>query len=1043
VKRSFKKCVVCLVLRALPILSSFLFASAPKAQTVWIDGSGDWFLPRNWSAGVPDFFNTAYINNGGTAVIARPGVTRAHNTILGFNTTDSGTLIIDHQSFLATNNVAAGYLGTGTFKLMNDSSLLDVNGFVGDFAGSNGSASVDGHGSTWTNLQTLVIGQLGRGVLRITNGGTVTSPQVFIGQGPLIGHSNDAVGAVSVSGTGSILSSATIFNVGGHGIGTLLITDGGVVSNGESGGVANGSSAIVTGPGSIWKNNTQGFTSTDQFADSGTLKISNGGTVSDTRGAVGTDGAGAPAVVTVDGLGSSWRNEVDLSIGGLNGGTLQITNGAAVFSGANGGIAAGVGSSGIVRVDGTGSRWVHNGFLAVGANGGAAILDLRNGGRVSCVDATVGSANPATNQNEPSMVRVDGSGSTWSVGGKLTLAQFSGGIGTLDVSNGGSVASATAIVGSAFRGRGTVNVDGLGSTWICPGQLDVGQLGDGFLNVTGGGKVFSGDSVLGLGIPGAFGIPGVSPSLGGGLISGVGSAWVVNGSLSVGGKSSGSAGFGLLQISNEGSLSIARNYQQTTGMLQIGIASLNTPEGGLISAGGSAWLDGTLQVTSLNSLHPHPGILTLLTAEGGVHGRFAAVEANFSERLFKVVYRPNDVLLQFSFLGLPSLTPNQAMVAKALDELATDTRSAVLIDRLGSEPLASFPGDYDLIAPEELASIYEIGFSQATVQSLNLQRRMEDIRAGSTGFSASGYQMRNAHGFNTGDDGKTVLDKNPSTPFVPSPENRWGVFVTGTGQFVSVGNDDFNARGYDITTGGITVGLDYRLTNNFAIGLSGTYAHDDADLVDAGNVDADGGKLGLYATYFSDGFYVDLFAGGGWNNYEARRTALLGSAHSNTGGAEFNGLIGAGYDWKCGNLHFGPTANLQYSYLAVDGFSESGSLAPLHFPNQSEYSVRSSVGARLSSDWKLAGVILRPELRVAWQHEYNDRAYPVDSRFASGAGGVFTVHGPNIGRDSALVSAGAALLWNDRVSTYLGYDGEFGRSNYTAHNVNGGISINF
>ena len=37
-------------------------------------------------------------------------------------------------------------------------------------------------------------------------------------------------------------------------------------------------------------------------------------------------------------------------------------------------------------------------------------------------------------------------------------------------------------------------------------------------------------------------------------------------------------------------------------------------------------------------------------------------------------------------------------------------------------------------------------------------------------------------------------------------------------------------------------------------------------------------------------------------------------------------------------------------------------------------------------------VTLRPELRAAWQHEYGDVAYPIDSQFASDAGGLFTAH---------------------------------------------------
>jgi hypothetical protein len=41
-------------------------------------------------------------------------------------------------------------------------------------------------------------------------------------------------------------------------------------------------------------------------------------------------------------------------------------------------------------------------------------------------------------------------------------------------------------------------------------------------------------------------------------------------------------------------------------------------------------------------------------------------------------------------------------------------------------------------------------------------------------------------------------------------------------------------------------------------------------------------------------------------------------------------------------------------------------------------------------------VTSRPELRVAWQHEHGD-AYPIDSQFASDAGGLFIIDGQTIG----------------------------------------------
>jgi uncharacterized protein with beta-barrel porin domain len=67
----------------------------------------------------------------------------------------------------------------------------------------------------------------------------------------------------------------------------------------------------------------------------------------------------------------------------------------------------------------------------------------------------------------------------------------------------------------------------------------------------------------------------------------------------------------------------------------------------------------------------------------------------------------------------------------------------------------------------------------------------------------------------------------------------------------------------------------------------------------------------------------------------------------------------------------------------------------------------------------------------------------VIASFANGAGNSFSVEGPQIGRDSILVGAGASVILSDRVSTYLYYDGEFARTNYLSNNVSGGVRLSF
>jgi outer membrane autotransporter protein len=129
--------------------------------------------------------------------------------------------------------------------------------------------------------------------------------------------------------------------------------------------------------------------------------------------------------------------------------------------------------------------------------------------------------------------------------------------------------------------------------------------------------------------------------------------------------------------------------------------------------------------------------------------------------------------------------------------------------------------------------------------------------------------------------------------------------------------------------------------------------------------------------------------------------------------------------------------------VSVDGFSERGSLAPLEFGSQANQSLRSTLGFKVSYDWKLGDAIVRPELRAAWQHEYDARSFALDSRLASGAGGIFTVNDTEVGRDSLLLGGGVAVLWNARASTYLYYDGELARKEYDSHNVSGGVRFSF
>ena len=517
---------------------------------------------------------------------------------------------------------------------------------------------------------------------------------------------------------------------------------------------------------------------------------------------------------------------------------------------------------------------------------------------------------------------------------------------------------------------------------------------------------------------------------------------------------------GVVRPSTEASgLSILGDYTQF-GEGDLRIIIVSDSRFGRLRVGGVANLDGSVTPVLADGYKPKVGQeFRFLTAGGGINGTFDEINQPFGLQntilKFGLIYESNAVLLAVqqgsfeAFADAFDLSRNQRSVARALDSI-NGQGERQLLDFLNCRQLQALPGDFDLIAPEELASIFEIGFSYANIQHTNIQRRTDDLRSGASGFSAGGLAMQGSGPgysgpirFRTGAAGPTGYEgkesKEDKTVYAPE-DYRWGTFLTGVGEWVEVGNTT-NARGYDITTGGFTVGLDYKVTPNFALGVSAGYAGTGADLTRGGRIYANSGKLGLYATYFTGGFYVDAAANGGYNSYDTKRRSLGGTARGDTEGGEFSGLLGGGYDFQVGGLKVGPTASVQYTYLGFDDFRERGSLAPLRIGSQDLESFRSALGVRASYDWRVGGMIVRPEVRTAWQHEFGDTEYGIEAAFASGAGNDFTVDGSRLGRDSLLLGAGVAVQITDRTSTYLYYDGQLARSEYQSHAVSGGVRV--
>ena len=116
---------------------------------------------------------TGSVTNTGTFQLNNAGSLSAGTISINAGSlqgTGSGT------SVSATNNIIVGGTGSGTatMQIIGAASAQSSSGIVGDVAGSNATANIDGTNTKWTFNHQLSVGNSGTGTLTITNGATVS-----------------------------------------------------------------------------------------------------------------------------------------------------------------------------------------------------------------------------------------------------------------------------------------------------------------------------------------------------------------------------------------------------------------------------------------------------------------------------------------------------------------------------------------------------------------------------------------------------------------------------------------------------------------------------------------------------------------------------------------------------------------------------------------------------------------------------------------------------------------------------------------------------
>jgi outer membrane lipase/esterase len=347
-----------------------------------------------------------------------------------------------------------------------------------------------------------------------------------------------------------------------------------------------------------------------------------------------------------------------------------------------------------------------------------------------------------------------------------------------------------------------------------------------------------------------------------------------------------------------------------------------------------------------------------------------------------------------------------------------------------------------------------LAITTTTVQSKNIGLRLAALRrGGGGGVSISGLSLNVAGQSVPLEAVTSFLTSGPgggASADPPSIFKGLGIFLNGQGSF---GEQDVTSRepGFTFHTEGLTLGTDYRVTDNVVLGAAIGYLRTKADLDDGGGrVKTDGYSVSLFGSYYvTDKMYVDAIATYGWNGYGVTRNTTFAdtsaTARSDPDGNQFALSVSGGYNLNFGPLTAGPTAKITYIRVHIDGFEERGAdIFNLRVNSQKVESLTTDLGGQISYAISTPWGVLLPQARAEWVHEFRG-----GSRLITGGLVADTLRtnfsAPTNSPDRNYVNLGAGMTATlpRGVSGFANYETVLGRDHVVNHAFTAGLRFQF
>jgi outer membrane autotransporter protein len=402
------------------------------------------------------------------------------------------------------------------------------------------------------------------------------------------------------------------------------------------------------------------------------------------------------------------------------------------------------------------------------------------------------------------------------------------------------------------------------------------------------------------------------------------------------------------------------------------------------------------------------------------------------------------------------LTPNQQAVAEALDELCLDTTSAPLQAQCDNLFLLDDNGvriAMEQLAPEQLAALASNALKATQVPLDHIRQRQTQLRNNSRGFTSEGLALSiGDQSLPIGQLADALLQQfggSASSDAGDALGGRLGGFVSGR---VDVGDKDETERepGYDVDTQGVSVGIDYRVTDQLIAGGSVSYADTDSDFDNSrGDIDSRSITGSVYGSYyFDERYYFDAIVSYGSSSYDISRRIIYSgvdtATDADTDGRQWAVSASVGADFYRDAWLFSPYIKLDYIDVDIDGYRETGGNGlALIVDDQSVTSLTSVVGGRVSRAYGFSWGVLTPTVTLEWLHEFKDDSRLITSRFAEDPRTAFSISTDDPSRDYLNFGVGTGFTFTGGRSAFLSYEALIGKDDYSNHSIQAGFRMEF